>query len=62
MKAKFEPYDDNKFYESLAETNPRLLPNELSFCEKFQSFYQSEKIKLDLSVGIGLKFLDILNK
>ena len=60
MKVKFEPYDDSVYYDSLIE--PAEIPLiEEDFLDLFSKIYQSGKIKLDISVGIGLKFVDILN-
>lgn len=60
---RFEPYNDNVLYDSLLDSNEiKYDPtDEDNFLDIFQRRYQSSKIKLDISVGIDKKFLDILN-
>lgn len=60
MKVRFEPYDDSVYYDSLIEPPEKPLIEE-DFLDLFSKIYQSDKIKLDISVGISLKFVDILN-
>ena len=60
---RFEPYNDNVLYDSLLDSNEAKCDptGEDTFLDIFQRRYQSSKIKLDISVGIDKKFLDILN-
>lgn len=59
MKVRFEQYDDEVYYEPInSESNGSV---DEGFVDLFEKLFQSDKIKLDISVGIGVKFLDILN-
>lgn len=59
MNVKFEQYDDDVYYEPInSQSNG---PVDGDFIDLFEKLYQSDKIKLDISVGVGVKFLDILN-
>jgi len=59
VKVKFEPYNDEVYYRSINSQSDE--PVDENFIELFEKLFQSGKIKLDISVGIGVKFLDILN-
>lgn len=59
MKIIFEQYNDEVYYEPLNSTvDNDSLEN---FIVKFKEQYQSDKIKLDISLGLGIKFLDVIN-
>jgi hypothetical protein len=59
VKVRFEQYDDEVYYEPInSESNG---PVDEGFVDLFEKLFQSDKIKLDISVGLGVKFLDILN-
>ena len=59
MKVRFEQYDDEVYYEPINSENNGSVDED--FISVFEKLFQSDKIKLDISVGIGVKFLDILN-
>lgn len=59
MKNRFEQYDDDKYYEPItSDSDSREVEG---FLDWFIYNYQSGKIKLDISVGVNLKYLDILS-
>ena len=59
MNVRFEQYDDEVYYEPInSEANGSV---DEDFISLFEKLFQSDKIKLDISVGVGVKFLDILN-
>jgi len=59
VKVRFEQYDDEVYYEPINSENNGSVDED--FISVFEKLFQSDKIKLDISVGIGVKFLDILN-
>lgn len=59
MNVKFVPYDDRVYYEPLNEDSSYEALDD--FIDWFKQTYQSDKIKIDITVGIGLKYLDVLN-
>jgi len=59
VNARFEPYSDNTYYEPLTEDAAGREVD--GFLDWFVYNYQAGKIKLDLSVGLSLKYLDILD-
>lgn len=59
MNVKFEVYSDEVYYEPLNQNDE---PDSLSdFLYAFDKTYQSSKIKLDISLGLGIKYLDVIN-
>ena len=59
MKVRFEQYSDEVYYEPLNESKSEDSLN--FFVDQFKDAYQSDKIKLDISIGLGLKYLDIID-
>ena len=59
MKVKFEQYSDEIYYEPINLESEGTVDED--FLTVFEKLFQSDKIKLDISVGLGVKFVDILN-
>ena len=57
MNVKLQQYNDSVYYESLV-TDPGL-DGIRDFFVWFSKNYQTGKIKLDISVGLSTKYLDI---
>ncbi len=57
MKVRLQQYNDSVYYESLS-ADPEL-DGIRDFFTWFSKNYQTGKIKLDISVGISIKYLDI---
>ena len=57
MNVKPQQYNDSVYYESLV-TDPEL-DGIRDFFAWFSKNYQTGKIKLDISVGLSTKYLDI---
>lgn len=59
MNIRFEVYSDEVYYEPLNRTDASDSFSE--FINIFDELYQSDNIKLDISLGFGIKYLDVLN-
>lgn len=57
MKVRLQQYNDSVYYESLT-ADPEL-DGIRDFFTWFSKNYQTGKIKLDISVGLSIKYLDI---
>jgi hypothetical protein len=58
VNIKFEQYSDEVYYEPLNEAHDDCLND---FIDQFVKSYQSGNIKLDISLGIGIKYLDVIS-
>lgn len=59
MNIIFEQYSDEVYYDPLTSTSETdTLEN---FILIFEREYQSDKIKLDITLGLGIKFLDVIH-
>ena len=59
MKLRFEQYDDEIYYEPINSQSNGSADED--FLTVFEDLFQSHKIKLDISVGLGVKLVDILD-
>lgn len=59
MNIIFEEYNDEVYYDPLNST----VENDSFelFISEFEKRYQSDKIKLDITLGLGIKFLDVIH-
>lgn len=61
MNVKFIQYDDEVYYEPLNQSDSEDISEYINeIINWYQSAYQTGNIKIDLTVGLGLKFLDIV--
>lgn len=59
MNIIFEQYSDEVYYDPLNSTSDTDSLDEFIFT--FKEKYQSDKIKLDITLGLGIKFLDVIH-
>lgn len=59
MNIIFEQYSDEVYYDSLNSTSETDSLGD--FILNFEEKYQSDKIKLDITLGLGIKFLDVIH-